>query len=233
MQNSSGLFRLEARVLKGIMKLTKTFSLLLALTPIALAQGLYAPEPPVNSSFVRIIDAALGASPVAVKLDGKPWIAALTAQGILPYEVMKAGKHSFDMQNGDSKISITLSAQAGKFYTLAIVGASNVLNVKTFNDKKITNKVKAQLLAYNFSSDPLSIKTSDGTSVFKSLKQNASQDILVNPVNITFDAFVGDTKNSSFKLRLQSTQSYSFVAFQVGDKTKVVAVNSSTTPIKK
>jgi alginate O-acetyltransferase complex protein AlgF len=215
------------------MKLTRIFSLLIALTPIALAQGLYAPEPPANSSFVRIIDAALSATPVAVKLDGKPWIAALTAQGILPYEVLKAGKHSFELQVGVNKTSVSLSALAGKFYTLAIVGASNNLSVKTFNDKKISNKVKAQLLAYNFSSTVLSIKTSDGTNVFKDLKQNASQEILVNPVNITFDAYAANQKNSSFKLRLQSTQSYSFVAFQVGDKTKVVAVNSTTTPLKK
>ncbi len=215
------------------MKRTKILSLLIVLTPIALAQGLYAPEPPANSSFVRIIDAELGASPIAVKLDGKPWIAALTAQGILPYEVLKAGNHSFEMQAGANKTSVTLSAKAGKFYTLAIVGASNKLSIKTFNDKKISNKVKAQLLAYNFSSDILSIKTNDGTSVFKDLKQNASQDMLVNPVSITFDAYAGNQKNSSFKLRLQSTQSYSFVAFQVGDKTKVVAVNSTTTPIKK
>jgi alginate O-acetyltransferase complex protein AlgF len=215
------------------MKPTKMLSLLIVLTPIALAQGLYAPEPPANSSFVRIIDAALAATPIAVKLDGKPWIAALTAQGILPYEVLKAGNHSFEMQSGANKTSITLAAKAGKFYTLAIVGASNNLGVKTFNDKKIANKVKAQLLAYNFSSETLSIKTSDGTNVFKDLKQNASQDILVNPVNITFDAYASNKKNSSFKLRLQSTQSYSFVAFQVGDNTKVVAVNSTTTPLKK
>jgi alginate O-acetyltransferase complex protein AlgF len=219
--------------LKGIMKLTKTLSLLLILTPIALAQGLYAPEPPANSSFVRIINAALSATPVSVKLGGKPWIAALTAQGILPYEVLKAGNHSFEMQSGANKTSVTLSAKAGKFYTLAVIGASNNLSVKTFNDQKISNKVKAQLLAYNFSSTVLSIKTSDGTNVFKDLKQNASQEILVNPVNITFDAYAANQKNSSFKLRLQSTQSYSFVAFQVGDKTKVVAVNSTTTPLKK
>ncbi len=215
------------------MKLPKLFSLILVLTPIALAQGLYAPEPPANSSFVRIIDAALSAAPLAVKLDGKPWIAALTAQGILPYEVLKAGNHSFEMQTGANKTSITLAAKAGKFYTLAIIGASNNLSVKTFNDQKISNKVKAQLLAYNFSSQTLGIKTSDGTTVFKDLKQNASQDILVNPVSITFDAYVNNQKNSSFKLRLQSTQSYSFVAFQIGDKTKVVAVNSTTTPLKK
>jgi alginate O-acetyltransferase complex protein AlgF len=215
------------------MKLTRIFSLLIVMTPIALAQGLYAPEPPANSSFVRIIDAALSATPVSVKLDGKPWIAALTAQGILPYEVLKAGKHSFELQDGANKTSVSLSAQAGKFYTLAIVGASNNLSVKTFNDKKISNKVKAQLLAYNFSSEVLNIKTSDGTSVFKDLKQNTSQDVLVNPVSITFDAYANNKKNSSFKLRLQSTQSYSFVAFQVGDKTKVVAVNSTTTPLKK
>ncbi len=215
------------------MKPTKILSLLITMTPIALAQGLYAPEPPPNSSFVRIINAELGASPIAVKLDGKPWIAALTAQGILPYEVLKAGDHSFEMQSGASKTSVTLSAKAGKFYTMAIVGASNKLSVKTFNDKKISNKVKAQLLAYNFSSHLISIKTNDGTNVFKDLKQNASQDILVNPVSITFDAYANNQKNSSFKLRLQSTQSYSFVAFQLGDKTKVVAVNSTTTPLKK
>jgi alginate O-acetyltransferase complex protein AlgF len=215
------------------MKPIQIFSLMLACVTVALAQGLYAPEPPPNSSFVRIIDAALSATPVAVNLDGKPWIAALTAQGILPYEVLKSGKHSFEIQSGANKTSVTLSVQAGKFYTLAIVGATNALSVKTFNDKKITNKVKAQLLVYNFSNEPLSIKTLDGTSVFKDLRQNASQDVLVNPVNISFEAFVGNKKNSSFKLRLQSTQSYSFVAFGVGDKTKVVAVNSTTSPLKK
>jgi alginate O-acetyltransferase complex protein AlgF len=214
------------------MKLTELFSLLLILTPIALAQGLYAPEPPANSSFVRIIDAALSATPVAVKLDGKPWIAALTAQGILPYEVLKAGDHKFEMQTGTNKTNITLSAKPGKFYTLALVGASNNLSIKTFNDKKISNKAKAQLLAYNFASQTLGIKTSDGTTVFKEIPPNASQDMLVNPVTITFDAYSNNKKNSSFKLRLQSTQSYSFVAFQVGDTTKVVAVNSTTTPLK-
>jgi alginate O-acetyltransferase complex protein AlgF len=214
------------------MKLTHIFSLLMASVTVALAQGLYAPEPPANSSFVRIIDASFDATAVSVKLDGKLWIAALTAQGILPYEIVKAGKHSFEMQNGANKTSVTLAAQAGKFYTLAVIGKPNDLSIKTFNDNKITNKVKAQLLAYNFSSNPFTIKTSDGISVFKDLKQNASQDILVNPVNITFDAFVADKKIASFKVRLQSTQSYSFVAFQIGDKTKVVQVNSTTTPLK-
>jgi hypothetical protein len=214
------------------MKRTNIISLLIVAAPIALAQGLYAPEPPANSSFVRIIDASLDATPTSVKLDGKSWIAALTAQGILPYEIVKAGKHTFDMQNGTTKISVTLAAQAGKFYTLAVVGKSNALSIKTFNDKKITNKIKAQLLAYNFSSNPLSIKTNDGTSVFKNIAQNASQDTLVNPVNITFDAIVNNKKISSFKMRLQSTQSYSFVAFQVGDTTKVVQVNNTTTPLK-
>jgi alginate O-acetyltransferase complex protein AlgF len=214
------------------MKLTHIFSLLIASATVVLAQGLYAPEPPANSSFVRIIDASFDATAVSVKLDGKLWIAALTAQGILPYEIVKAGKHSFEMQNGANKTSVTLAAQAGKFYTLAVIGKPNDLSIKTFNDNKITIKVKAQLLAYNFSSNPFTIKTSDGISVFKDLKQNASQDILVNPVNITFDAFVADKKIASFKVRLQSTQSYSFVAFQIGDKTKVVQVNSTTTPLK-
>jgi Alginate O-acetyl transferase AlgF/Domain of unknown function (DUF4397) len=220
-------------LLKGIMKLSKTVFLLIVLMPIALAQSLYAPEPPANSSFVRIIDASLDGMPTVVKLDGNLWIAALTAQGILPYEILRAGKHSFEMQNGATKTNLVLNAQAGKFYTLAVVGKSNAISVKTFNDQKITNKVKAQLLAYNFSSSPLTIKTSDGTNVFKDLKQNTSQNILVNPVNITMEAFVGNKKNSSFKLRLQSTQSYSIVAFQLGDKTKVVQVNNTTTPMKK
>ena len=206
---------------------------LLTFAGITLAQGLYAPEPPANSSFVRIIDAALESSPMAVKLDGKTWIAALTAQGILPYEVLKAGTHSFEISDGVHKMSATLSAKAGKFYTLAIVGNANNLSVKTFTDKKITNKIKAQLLAYNFSKSSLSLKTSDGTNVLKDIKQNTSQDIMVNPVNITFEAFVGNKKNSSFKLRLQSSQSYSFVAFQIGENTKVVQVNSTTAPYKK
>jgi alginate O-acetyltransferase complex protein AlgF len=214
------------------MKLTKFLSLLLASASVALAQGLYAPEPPANSSFVRIIDAALDVAPVAVKLDGKPWIAALTAQGILPYEVLKAGSHRFEIHYGANKTSLALVVQAAKFYTLAVIGKANTLSVKTFNDQKITNKIKAQLLAYNFSSSQLSIKTSDGTSVFKDVLQNTSQNIMVNPVNISFDAFVANSKISSFKMRLQSTQSYSFVAFQVGDKTKVVQVNNTTTPIK-
>ncbi len=214
------------------MKLTPIFCLLFAATGFALAQGLYAPEPPANSSFVRIIDAALDAAPISVKLDGKPWIAALTAQGILPYEILKAGKHSFEIHNGANKTSTSITAQAGKFYTLAVVGKSNAYSVKTFNDPKITNKIKAQLLAYNFSSRPISIKTSDGTNVFKDLKSNTSQAIMVNPVNITFEAYLANQKISSFKVRLQSTQSYSFVAFQVGDKIKVVQINNTTTPIK-
>lgn len=208
-------------------------SLLIVSAGFALAQGLYAPEPPANSSYVRIIDASLESSSSAVKLDGKAWIAALTAQGILPYEVMKAGKHLFDISSGANKTSATLEAQAGKFYTLAIVGKANHLSVKTFNDKKITNKIKAQLLAYNFSNASLTIKTIDGTKVFQEIKQNTSQDIMVNPVNITFDTFSGEKKNSSFKLRLQSSQSYSFVAFQIGDKIKVVQVNSTTAPYQK
>ncbi len=200
---------------------------------ITLAQGLYAPEPPPNSSFVRLIDASLDSFSTAVKLDGKTWIAALTAQGILPYEVLKAGKHSFEILNGSAKTTATLEAQAGKFYTLAIVGKANAVSVKTFNDKKITNKIKTQLLAYNFSNTPFSLKTSDGTSVLKDITPGSSQSIMVNPVNITFDAFTGSSKNSSFKLRLQSSQSYSFVAFQIGDKTKVVQVNSTTAPYTK
>jgi alginate O-acetyltransferase complex protein AlgF len=213
------------------MKRILTLGILALGTGLVIAQGLYAPEPPANSSFVRIINAGLNASAVGVKRDGKTWISALTAQGILPYEVVRAGKHSFELVG--SVANVVLDAQAGKFYTLAILGKSAEISFKTFNDKKITNKVKAQILAYNFSKTSLSVKTTDGTAVFKALQPNASQDVMVNPVNITLNTFAGDTKNSSFKMRLQSAQSYTIVAFDLGGTTKVVQVNSTTAPYQK
>lgn len=162
-----------------------------ALPACALAQhatGLYDPQPPADSAYVRVITLK-APTPVDVWLDNKPRLRQVTVAQPSDYMVVTAGHHNLTLKAGSQSVSVPLDVLAGHSLTLALAHLGGDAKPLLLPDKANTNKLKAVIMAYHLDSKagPLDILTADGTTkVFTALAPGHSASLVVNPVSIEF-----------------------------------------------
>ena len=183
---------------------------LLLFGSLALAQdtqGLYAPAPPPNSAFIRLINATR--TPLKATLGGKS--ASAPKVGISSYLVVPQGKVS--MTSGAAGVTLPLSA--GKFYSAVWTGKT----FKLLTDSNADDRAKALLTLYNLSSKPsLDLKTADGKlSVVSGVKPGSSGDRAVNGITVDLAAFSGTKALATFKgVSLERGNAYAVVVTDAG-----------------
>lgn len=222
------LFSLVARLFRTA-RLWAMAGLLLPLAPLqAQTQpGLYDPEPPANSAYVRIVHTS-GDGPVELLVDGK-----LRASGIargIPsdYLVLPAGSHQLELkQGGKSRLRLPLDTPGSHALTLAFGALAANSKPQIFEDKTIANKLKATLTVYHLhpTQDALDIMTADGKlTVFPALAQGATAVRAVNPIAIELMAAKPGTTIALAKAQLNLVQggSYSIILLD-GSGGKLVA----------
>ncbi len=170
--------------------LTLAYSWILAAMPAAVAQtstGLYDPEPPVDSAYVRVLQVAdLG--PMQLVVDGKTRVHAVAAHQVTDYLVLSAGMHQLALQAPGADTpwnTITLDVVQGRAMTVVFVAARGGTPPFVLTDKTGTNKLKAMIGVYQLASQQknLDVLTADGkTKVFDHLTYGTSAYLAVNPI---------------------------------------------------
>lgn len=190
--------------------------------------GLYDPEPPADSSYVRIV--VVGSDvPVDVYVDGMPHAANLAVGEVSDYMILAAGKKSIQIrpagQPVKSKASVifSLDVPKGQAITLAFNGIKTGTVPTQFEDKANTNKLKSVVLAYHLhrGAGALDVLTADGsTKVFSNLLYGASNWVQVNPINVELIAAKLGTTASALANKsasLSMTQGATYSVFFVPD----------------
>ena len=145
MDRSANLGRLPIKTfLAGLLLLVSAAS--------AQDEGLYAPAPPADAAFVRVLNA--GAGELTPTL-GETAFGALDAGTISPYRVVLQG--SAELSAGD--VTSALEVEAGRFYTVLLTDEATLLE-----DPALQNRAQALLLLYNVSATSVSLKTADGAT---------------------------------------------------------------------
>ena len=167
------------------------------------AQQLYAPAPPANSAFVRVIgapSATLEAQSVTAVKD------AASAYIVIPQGSVTAKV---------GVVSQKFNVVAGKFYSVVALGGKLIL----LTDQAADNKAKALLTVYNLSSAPaLDLKTADAKlSVLSGVKPGESASRAVNGITVDLAAFNGSKVFGTLKaVKLERGNAYAIVVTDTG-----------------
>jgi hypothetical protein len=161
-----------------------TFAALSA--PAQHATGLYDPQPPADSAYVRVITLK-APTPVDVWLDNKPRLRQVMVAQPSDYMVVTAGHHNLTLKAGSQSVLVPLDVLAGHSLTLALAHLGGDAKPLLLPDKANTNKLKAVIMAYHLDrSGPLTSSRLTAPKVFTALAPGHSASLVVNPVSIEF-----------------------------------------------
>lgn len=136
--------------------------------------GLYDPEPPPGSAFLRVFNASNVSQKARIGGKALPIIPAFSVSN---YVIIKAGNVQIQWASGPTT---SVPIQEGAFGTC--VRLSNA-NGPSFIDQARPGPLKVGIVLYNISPLPLSLKTLDGKqSVLELVGSQRSAARLVNPV---------------------------------------------------
>ena len=154
----------------------------------ALAQdeGLYPAPPPADAAFVRIVHAAPDVESINIVVGDTSFPEIDFGQATDHYIVIQ-GKRKASLGQLEQEIEIA----AGKLYTLAITSSEGNVVLTLVEDTIISNRTKALLSLYNFSSlEKVSLKTADGSvDILLDIVPLQTGNIEVNGINIDLATF--------------------------------------------
>ena len=190
---------------------------------------LYDPEPPADSAYVRVINAAPKGA-VDVLVDGRSRIQKLGTGEASEYMVMTAGKHTIALHalgKQEAQLTTTLDVVRGRATTVAFTALRGDSAPVIFEDKANTNKLKALLAVYHLAdkAEPLDVLTIDGkTKVFSNVAYGTSASIQVNPISIELIAVKVNEKTPQARTTLAMSQGGTYsVLLLPSDGGKMVA----------
>lgn len=192
------------------MRIPVLLTILLATTALA-QEGLYAPAPPANSAFVRVLNTP------AATLAGKTVTADKGAASA--YIVIPQGDVTAKLGTVTGKVKV----EAGNFYSVFAQSGKLIL----LKDDGAENRAKAMLVIYNLSkAASVDLKTADGkTTVVTGVKPGMSGSRAVNGITVTLAAFSGDKTLGALKeMKLERGNAYAIVVTDAG----VTVTQSST-----
>jgi alginate O-acetyltransferase complex protein AlgF len=181
------------------------------------AQGLYDPEPPANSAFVRVINAGTGE--VKAGIDAVAY-GAVAGQNASAYRVIPQGGHKLAAGAANKEVNVL----AKRFYSVIVNGS----DVTVLEDPANPGQTKAGLAIYNLSKiSSIALKTDDGkTTVVNDVAPGTVKSQAVNAIKVGLAAFNGSSKIASFPaVQLERGSTYSTIVFS---ESKAVWVRSST-----
>lgn len=204
-------------------RLLMVFVCLLVGQNFVLAEGgLYDSPPPLDSAYVRVIDASDSPEP-EVSVGGIPVEVPKTQ--VSPYVLVKAGAHQVEYAGN----AINVRAEAGSFTTV-VVGLSGSMPMLVLHDDVLTNPAKAGLYFYNLSDEraSLDVEIKDkSATVFKDVAPGEAKFREVAPFEVSLVVRQGEASsvvaNSAV---LESRSGTSLVYFKAGSPTNVLVKNS-------
>jgi alginate O-acetyltransferase complex protein AlgF len=195
------------------------FAVFMFMFVLAQEEGLYAPAPPADAAFVRVLHATPDAAPLSVTIGDADFGEVSFAQASL-YRVVTQGTASL----AAGEISQDVEVSAGKFYTVALTPGG----VLVLEDASSTNRAKALLSLYNLSDlASVDLKTADGkTEVLMGVATGTQKSIEVNGITVDLAVLADGAELQSFPgVSLERGAAYS--AIVLGGA--VIWVQSETT----
>lgn len=155
--------------------------LLLGAVATTLAQGgLYGPDAPRDTSYLRIINAR-PAEAATVSVAGSEW-QPLEFSRVSPYRQLPPGEYTVTV-GGQEK---TLTARAEGFTTLVLLED----RLLTIDDTPLRDISRGLLTLYNLTSNAtLSLRTADGTDVISGLAPYSAASIAISEAQVGLSVF--------------------------------------------
>lgn len=215
------------------------FALLTMLAQPALAQtapGLYDPEPPANSAYVRIIHAA-NEAPLDIWVDGKVRIKQLSNAKASDYMVLPSGQHQIALHiGGKLRLEFKQEYLAMHAYSLAFTTLKPDSKPIVFEDKTIANKLKATLTVYHLQPGlgPVDISTADGKlTVFPALAELTHAVRAVNPITVDLIATQNGNKQALAQAQIALTQGASYSLLLIPNNDRKLQAHASQNKIER
>lgn len=187
-------------------------------------EGLYAPAPPADAAFVRVLNAAEDNGDVTASL-GDTGFEALAYGAVSPYRVVLQG--AAELRAGS--VSATLELAAGRFYTVVLEDAALEDAATLLQDPTLENRAQTLLVLYNVSTQPVNLKTADGmTAVIPDVAPGELGSVAVNPISVAFGAFAGSAALTAFD-EVQLGRGAVYSTFVLQDDTAVFVQNTTAT----
>jgi alginate O-acetyltransferase complex protein AlgF len=190
---------------------------------IAQDEGLYAPAPPADAAFVRVIHALESAPAVNVSVGDTAYGEIAFAQASL-YRVVIQGTRTFKAGETSQDIEVI----AGKFYTLAVTAEGIIV----IEDASSSNRAKALLSLYNLSDlATVDLKTADGkTEVLMGVASGTQKSIEVNGITVDLAASSEGTEIQAFAgAKLERGAAYSVIVLGGATPTAIWVQSETTT----
>jgi alginate O-acetyltransferase complex protein AlgF len=186
-------------------------------------EGLYAPDPPPNSAFVRLINA----TPTSLSTQlGAVRVTAETL-GASPYVVVPQG--SVELQIG--KTPLKINVQAGLFYSVTASGPATSPRLKLLEDASSSNRAKALIAVYNLSSlASVDVKTANGKqAVIEAVAPGTTKSRAVNGIKAELAVFYNAQVVAAFRaVQLNRGAAYAVIVSDASGKPQARWLESST-----
>ncbi len=218
--------------------------LFLASAPWAFAQtsgGLYAPDPPLGSTYIRFLVSQSDA-PVDIMVDGRPGVTKLPAGQASPYLILPGGKHSIELRSSGASQTVLkteVAVSQGRAVTVAFVSLAANSAPLLLTDKTAANQLKALLTLYNLQpgGPELDVLIADtNAKVLTGVATSASASIAVNPISVKLAVVKrGETSAlAQVQLSMVAGGAYSiFVLTDASGKLQVLSSQNRTEPFTK
>lgn len=184
--------------------------LILCLGFVAQAQeGLYGPQTPQDTAFVRFVHAATSVPEATFSIAGVPF-ATTEYTHVTPYDLLAEGTHTISVD----ELTTELTTDVGGFYTVVLMPE----DLLVITDTPLEDPAKARLFLYNLSTlDTIDLQTADGdTEVLTGVAAGSSSSIEVNPADVTLAVFhQGEVLQELSDLQLERGAAYGI--FVMGD----------------
>lgn len=165
---------------------------------------LYAPTPPANSAFVRLVNTQ--------------------TKQVGAYQVFKAGSQTLSL-GGAVQV---LQLEAGNFYTAVWSGKQWWVN----QDRTASSLLQARVAVYNTSNKSIAVKTSDAKQVlWDKIDPQGYAMRPINPVKVRLAVFVDKKSLPLPETQLEANTAYSIFVFDDAT-TKIAFWVQNTTEVK-
>ncbi len=203
--------------------------------------GLYAPDPPPGSTYIRFL-VAQSDGPVDIVVDGRPGAAKLPQGQASPYLILPGGKHSIELRaSGANQTALKTEIEVSQGRAATVVFSSLAANSKPLllTDKTAANQLKALLTLYNLQTGgpELDVLIADAnTKVLAGVGASASASIAVNPISVKLVVVKRGETSSLGQVQLSMVAGGAYSIFVLNDasgKLQVLSSQNRTEPFTK
>lgn len=205
--------------------------LLLLLSAWAASQaqdGLYGPDAPSDTAWIRVVNAGAGGGEsdeeaLALSLGSVEWEPLPFAE-VTPYRTISPGQHSGKV--GDHEFAF--SAEAEDFITIVAL-PQDVLVLK---DSPLRDISRGLLTLYNLTAEgPLTLRTADGTDVLVDVASGSAESVAINEAEVALEIHRADERLTPLESRLyRRGEAHSLIVLPLGSDPQVLYVTAESEP---